>query len=482
VLNKRDGQRLYAQSAAPPQQYPQYGPTGPTYGQTQGQPQVQVQPQAQVQPMPPTTAYPRQNYQAQPATQALRGTSYPQTASAAGLPNPGRFSSQSPLQSKYPVTLPGPSQPVPQVAAVPQAGAYPGYPNMGQPAPAEPDIPRGADMESPDPVAGLTMCEGAQPLARVASEPVLGSEVLPLVNEALSNAEGFDNASESDVAMAKEHFLRKLLPQTIDMKLLYVDAKRNLPPEALESIRGRLGKVFEEKEVARRLESLKLNSRAELEEKLASWGTSLAQEKQAFIEKAVSQQWGYEQLRDEEVVTHEQLLDYYHSHLEDYEHPTRVRWEHLEVTFAKHPDRREAWQLMAGMGNAVMQGYPFAQVAKEHSEGAMARKGGQREWITQGSLKSDVIDRSLFSLPVGALSPILEDETGFHIVRVVEREDAHRTPFEEVQNEIREAIKKENEKDRMKEFIARLREEIPVWTIFDEETADSGRPAAGQRF
>jgi len=333
-------------------------------------------------------------------------------------------------------------------------------------------------MESPDPVADLTLCEGAQILSRVGSELVLACEVLPIVNETLSGVKGIEEAEESDLAKAREQLIRKILPNNIEMKLLYVDAKRNLPPEAIENIKQQLGKRFEEVEVSERLKKLELNSRRELEEQLMKWGTSLEHEKRAFIEKAIAQQWVFEKLRKDEQITHEELLDYYQAHATKYDHPTRVRWEHLETTFERHPNKREAWQLIATMGNAVQQGRPFAEVAKERSEGVMASSGGQRDWLTQDSLKSEVLDRSLFSLPVGTMSPILEDETGFHIIRVVEREDAYRTPFEEIQGEIREELKEEHKQARLKEFIERLREEIPVWTVFDKQTADSGAAGA----
>ena len=100
-------------------------------------------------------------------------------------------------------------------------------------------------------------------------------------------------------------------------------------------------------------------------------------------------------------------------------------------------------------------------------------RGGQRDWITRGSLKSALLDQALFTLPPGQLSRILQDEEGFHIVRVIEREDAHRTPFEETQAEIREKMLAERKEARLKELVQRLREEIPVWTIFDGKTADA---------
>ena len=377
--------------------------------------------------------------------------------------------------SPYRTTPPAQRPAYPEMASVPPRFALPG--NQQSPPAQEAAIPFGAQMESPDPVADLTLCEGVQILARVGSEVVLGSELLPIANQSLARLPNIEKASESDVAKAREQLIRRLLPQHIELKLFYVDAKRNLPPEAIDNIREQLGKRFEEVEVSERLKKMELGSRRELEQKLAEWGTSLEHEKQAFIEKAIAQQWIFEKLRKEEEVTHQQLLDYYQAHATEYDHPTRVRWEHLEVTFKKHSDKREAWQLIAMMGNAVQQGHSFDQVAKERSEGVMASKGGQRDWLTQGSLKSEILDQSLFSLPPGTLSPILEDETGFHIIRVVEREDAYRTPFEEIQSDIREKIKGERKQERLEEFVAQLREEIPVTTVFDQQTADSSTRA-----
>ena len=84
-----------------------------------------------------------------------------------------------------------------------------------------------------------------------------------------------------------------------------------------------------------------------------------------------------------------------------------------------------------------------------------------------------MLDKALFALPVGTMSRILEDETGFHIVRVVEREDAHRTAFEKVQTEIREKLQKKQEEANAHEVIERLRKEIPVRTIFDKPAANA---------
>jgi parvulin-like peptidyl-prolyl isomerase len=77
-----------------------------------------------------------------------------------------------------------------------------------------------------------------------------------------------------------------------------------------------------------------------------------------------------------------------------------------------------------------------------------------------------VIDHALFSLEVGRLSPILESDAGFHIVRVLERKQAGRKPFTEVQNDIREKLKDERFRDAVEEYIAELRRDARIWTAY----------------
>jgi parvulin-like peptidyl-prolyl isomerase len=64
------------------------------------------------------------------------------------------------------------------------------------------------------------------------------------------------------------------------------------------------------------------------------------------------------------------------------------------------------------------------------------------------------------------MSPILESDEGFHIVRVLERKEAGREPFSEVQGKIREKLKDERFRAAIEHYLARLRREARIWTAF----------------
>ena len=126
------------------------------------------------------------------------------------------------------------------------------------------------------------------------------------------------------------------------------------------------------------------------------------------------------------------------------------------------------------MGDAVLRGANFADVARTRSQGPTAAIGGQYDWTSEGSLASEILDRAIFTLPVGRMSQILDDGRGptMSIIRVIERTEAGRQAFTEVQSDIKEKLKVahiEKDKEKLHEYVAKLRDQIPIWTIYDDE-------------
>jgi hypothetical protein len=54
----------------------------------------------------------------------------------------------------------------------------------------------------------------------------------------------------------------------------------------------------------------------------------------------------------------------------------------------------------------------------------------------------------------------------FHIVRVLERKEAGRKPYTDVQIDIREKLKDERMQVEVEKYLTRLRSEARIWTVF----------------
>ena len=131
------------------------------------------------------------------------------------------------------------------------------------------------------------------------------------------------------------------------------------------------------------------------------------------------------------------------------------------VSFAKTPNRAEAKRKLVAMGNEVVYGAPFADVAKRDSDDFFAAQGGQNNWTKRNSLTNRVLEDHVFSEPVGRLSDIIESDLGYHIIRVIERQEEGVVPFTELQDKIRQEILDERQQQAVKKVLEKIKKRIP---------------------
>jgi hypothetical protein len=351
----------------------------------------------------------------------------------------------------------------------------------------------------PPPAAELQPCEGALILAKVGPDVILASDVVATIDGLLEQktelssterqkqlqlygeelvkgikelvSRGNDRRQLFGSEADRQALIQQLLKYAIETKLIYLDAMQNIPEENHPHVESSLKDQFDKVQLKKMMDEAGAATPQELDRKLRTRGTSLHRQRQAFVERILAQTWIRQRVKSKEEITYDQMVDYYRNNLAGFEQPARVRWEELMASFSKHADRQEAGAAIARMGNMVAAGAPLAQVAKANSDGVSAAEGGTWQWTSKDSLRCEAINRALFELPVGELSPILESEEGFHIVRVIERQEAHCTPFLEAQVDIEPKIRQQRTKEELQNYVARLKEKIPVWTIFDAQAA-----------
>ena len=314
--------------------------------------------------------------------------------------------------------------------------------------------------------------EGAEIVARVGPEVILANDVLFMVNRFLAQKElqeKIAGMSHEDLEHQRLLMMRKFLEPIIQTKLWLVAAKREVPAENLSKMEEAVNKSFDGEQIKKLAADYGVSSRSELETELRKIGSSVDAQKRMYFERSLASMWQHRQIKIDEEVTHEQMLTYYRAHLSDYETQPQARWEQITAAFSKQPSEAEAFRSLALWGNQILAGAKFADVAKKYSDDASSVDGGQRPWTNEGSLVSQVLDRALFTLPVGQLSQIIKDEQGFHIIRVQERHGLERKAFTDVQAEIKTKIRDERTREQQETYSKKLRSEIPVSTMFDKE-------------
>jgi len=325
-----------------------------------------------------------------------------------------------------------------------------------------------------------------QVIARVDGQVVLACEVMWQVNLMLEDK--MDKIPPGKEDEIRQALMQQHLMAMLDMKMLYADFRRMAPGADLAAIQQNLDKPFTEEELPKLMKRVGVERQSELDARLIGLGTSLRAQREEFYQQMISRSWIRESVNVRREVTHEEMLTYYDEHAAEYEFPTQAKWEELMVRFDKFPSKSAAYQALAKIGNQAYQAAvaqpdrsqaAFETIAKTESQGFNASSGGQYDWTTKGSLTAERVDEAIFTLPVGELSPILESDRGFHIVRVLERREAGRTPFTEVQQKIREKIRDERFNVAINSKLDELRRNVRIWTLYTGDV-DSAEYAAAR--
>jgi len=341
--------------------------------------------------------------------------------------------------------------------------------------------------------SGPTAAELLNPHQRVAivgDRMILAGDVLPAVRQALKQmlapyAKTMPPAElQRQWELGLPPIFEKLLRQKIDLQLVYLDFENSIPPDKLksvsENIKKQVNKQFYEHEIESLEKQLNVNSITDLDHALKQQGSSIPHQKEEYRQQMIAQTMVSKNVKKAAEITPDQLLDYYREHADQYEITARAKWEKLTARFDRFPNRAAAERAIVEMGNQVLRGAPLAAVAKRLSQGELAANGGHHDWTSRHALKSKAIDQAIFQLPVGQLSQILTDETGFHIVRVTRRQEAGKVPFTKAQETIRKTLEKQQRADALRHYVEKLRHSTYVWTIFDPPTASTAS-APGHR-
>ena len=347
-------------------------------------------------------------------------------------------------------------------------------------APPQDIAPPGA---TPPPAAKLTEAdnanlEGCQVIARVDDQVVLACEVLWRVNLLLEDCKRKmppgKQISPDELEAGRRALMQKEIASMVDRKLLFNQFRRAVPAENMPKIEENLREPFEDHELPALMKQVNVTNQRDLEIELARLGSSLADVRRGFNERLMAQEWIRSKVKVNEDVGPDEMIDYYRTHLTDYDFPSQARWEELMVNKSRFKDAAAAYAEIAEMGNNVWQtgtqkpvrGAAFADIAKAKSDGFTAKNGGVRDWTTKGALQCKAIDEALFTLQVGQMSSIIDSGPSFHIIRVLERKEAGRKAFTDVQADIRDRLKEQRYQKEAVKYLTKLRQDARIWTVF----------------
>lgn len=166
-----------------------------------------------------------------------------------------------------------------------------------------------------------------------------------------------------------------------------------------------------------------------------------------------------EQLAASIQVPEEQLRAMYQQQQDRFRTQERVRARHILIKTIDRPAsevpalEKKARDLL----RQLKAGADFAELARKNSEDpGSASKGGELDWITRGQTVPE-FEKAAFSLKPKEISDVVRTQYGFHIIQVLEHEQARLKPFEEVRAELAAEARRAQVYERMQRLADQIR-------------------------
>jgi peptidyl-prolyl cis-trans isomerase D len=153
----------------------------------------------------------------------------------------------------------------------------------------------------------------------------------------------------------------------------------------------------------------------------------------------------------------------YDQNKDSYRVPDRVKVRHILLKTSEKPASEEP-KMKARAEELLKQikaGGNFGELAKKNSEDTgSAEKGGELpDWITKGQTVPE-FEKAAFSMNPGQTSELVKTQYGYHIIQVLQKENARVRPFAEVRAEMVDAYKKQRGAEMMEQISNKAQAEL----------------------
>jgi peptidyl-prolyl cis-trans isomerase SurA len=242
---------------------------------------------------------------------------------------------------------------------------------------------------------------------------------------------------------------------------------------------SRAGVDISEAEVDKRLADLRTPySDDEFQKKLKEQGLKLNDLRQQVRDSVLVEKLINKEIASRISVSDSEVAEYYERNKASFSLPeTQYHLAQILVTPAPDPQLRnlasddaktpaEAERKIKALSTRLRRGEDFEKLAQEYSEDPnTVSGGGDMGFMAASALASQSkILMALQSLKVGQVSGIIRDSEGYHIVKILGREDAGQRPLSDprVQNSIRQTLTNEKEQLLKTAYIEGLRDKARV--------------------
>ena len=367
-------------------------------------------------------------------------------------------------QSPPPVSLP-PAQPT--VPIVPLAGPSPRPVTVDQP------------VQTVSSVSARPLVDrmNATPTSQVKVVATIGPDII-VTDEEVSmmmkqRARDYVTLTGDERKAKEKEVYREELRKLIERELLLNDflskVKKN-KPQLIEELWDRAARMTDD-----HLRSLKkmfnLKTEAEMTVEMERQGLSYKLFRRQIERESMVSQFLSSVLREKNgTPTVQEVHAYYDQHQAEFQTTDRVKFQDLFVANSRFSNPQEAKAYADDLWKKLLAGADFVATVKEKGHGDSLLREGAGVGEKRGDIRPVELEETVFSIKAGNISGVVATESGYHIIKVLERDVAGTRKFDDkLQTEIRAKLTNQGIKVERDKMVAALWRSTGV-TIQDGST------------
>jgi peptidyl-prolyl cis-trans isomerase C len=170
-------------------------------------------------------------------------------------------------------------------------------------------------------------------------------------------------------------------------------------------------------------------------------------------------------------VSDKDIKAYYDSHTDSFKKSEQVRASHILIKVDPQADKSKkakAREKLEGIQQKVDKGEDFGALAKKHSEGPSASKGGDLGYFERGQMAKPFEEAS-FALKPGEVSDIVETRFGYHLIKVTDKKSETTIAYAEIKDKLGEYLKQERVQKEVSLYVENLEQKGKVERFLEEK-------------
>ncbi|MFH1854463.1 MAG: peptidylprolyl isomerase [Candidatus Omnitrophota bacterium] len=154
----------------------------------------------------------------------------------------------------------------------------------------------------------------------------------------------------------------------------------------------------------------------------------------------------------------------YESNKDKLNAPEQVKASHilkLVKEDASDEDKKAAREEIDELRKKAVSGEDFAELAKANSEDGSAVRGGDLGYFSRGQMVRPFEDAA-FSMEIGDISPVVETQFGYHVIKLTDKKPAHLMIYDEVEKNIEAFLMDKHKKEKIDSLVNDLRKKAKI--------------------